>query len=238
MDYPKSVPSAGLENGKFVDENPVKGTPGSLIPAQWGNAVSEEILNVIKQSGLAPNEGDNTQLKTAILSIINSSSIAAQASQVEAVSGVNNAKWMSPLRVFQAITKVVGQATETVLGWAKIATQDQTNTGLDDSTIVTPKKLRAGFVFGNSVSSSIIAFPSWLGGYIIQTGSIGVGSGDLVTTLPMAFPNAAIQVIVCNDYTPGSSSVGYIAGAFNNLGSLITRGSSASLGARFIAIGR
>jgi len=38
MDYPKSVPSAGLVNGKFVDENPLTGTAGSLIPAEWGNA--------------------------------------------------------------------------------------------------------------------------------------------------------------------------------------------------------
>ncbi len=36
MDYPKRVPSVGLVNGKFVDENPVTGAPGSLIPAQWG----------------------------------------------------------------------------------------------------------------------------------------------------------------------------------------------------------
>ncbi len=36
MDYPKSVPSAGLVNGQFADENPIIGTPGSLIPASWG----------------------------------------------------------------------------------------------------------------------------------------------------------------------------------------------------------
>lgn len=36
MDYPNSVPSAGLVDGKFVDENPITGAPGSLIPASWG----------------------------------------------------------------------------------------------------------------------------------------------------------------------------------------------------------
>uniref|UniRef100_UPI003F583D6A hypothetical protein n=1 Tax=Pseudomonas purpurea TaxID=3136737 RepID=UPI003F583D6A len=63
MDYPKSVPSAGLVNGAFVDENPVAGTPGSLIPAAWGNGVTEEITNVIKAASLVPSEGDSSQLK-------------------------------------------------------------------------------------------------------------------------------------------------------------------------------
>lgn len=72
MDYPISVPSVGLVAGKFVDENPLLGTPGSLIPAQWGNAVTDEILNVISTAGLAPNEALNTQLATAIAMIIDS----------------------------------------------------------------------------------------------------------------------------------------------------------------------
>ncbi|WP_310650546.1 hypothetical protein [Pseudomonas sp. FW305-28] len=66
MDYPKSVPSAGLVNGKFVDENPLMGTPGSLIPARWGNSVTDEVLNVIDEAGLNPNEADSTQLIQAI----------------------------------------------------------------------------------------------------------------------------------------------------------------------------
>ncbi|MGY1446046.1 phage tail protein [Pseudomonas chlororaphis] len=68
MDYPKSVPGVGLLNGKFVDENPVAGTPGSLIPATWGNAVTQEILNVIKSAGLVPDEASTTQLLQAIQS--------------------------------------------------------------------------------------------------------------------------------------------------------------------------
>jgi len=66
VDYPKSVPSVGLVNGKFVDENPLNGLPGSLIPAVWGNSVTLEMLNVIQGAGLAPDESDTTQLLAAI----------------------------------------------------------------------------------------------------------------------------------------------------------------------------
>ncbi|MEX0167218.1 phage tail protein [Pseudomonas brassicacearum] len=69
MDYPKSVPSAGLVNGKFVDENPLTGTPGSLIPAAWGNGVTQEIVNVIKAGNLTPDETQNDQLLEAIQSV-------------------------------------------------------------------------------------------------------------------------------------------------------------------------
>jgi len=68
---------------------------------------------------------------------------AAQATQVEAEAGTDNTKTMTPLRVFQAIAKVVGQATETVFGWAKVATQSQVTIGTDDTCLITPKKLRA-----------------------------------------------------------------------------------------------
>ncbi|MFL1513741.1 MULTISPECIES: phage tail protein [Pseudomonas] len=70
MDYPKSVPSVGLVNGRFVDENPVAGSPGSLIPAVWGNAVTQEILNVVAGAGMAASEADNGQLLKAIQAII------------------------------------------------------------------------------------------------------------------------------------------------------------------------
>ncbi|MGF6669976.1 phage tail protein [Pseudomonas monsensis] len=69
MDYPNSVPSAGLVNGKFVDENPLTGTPGSLIPADWGNGVTQEILNVIKAGDLTPDEKKYDQLLQAIQSV-------------------------------------------------------------------------------------------------------------------------------------------------------------------------
>lgn len=70
MDFPKSVPGVGLVAGRFVDENPVAGTPGSLIPAAWGNAVTLELLAVIQAAGLTPAEADVDQLAEAIGKII------------------------------------------------------------------------------------------------------------------------------------------------------------------------
>jgi hypothetical protein len=72
VDFPISVPSIGLVDGKFIDENPTAGTPGSLIPSAWGNAVTEEILAVIRAAGLAPDENNHAQLLLAVRKIIQS----------------------------------------------------------------------------------------------------------------------------------------------------------------------
>ena len=69
MDYPKSTPNVGLVGGKFADENASTGQPGSLIPASWGNAVTDEVLAVIKAGGLTPSEDDTAQLLKAIQGI-------------------------------------------------------------------------------------------------------------------------------------------------------------------------
>ncbi|KQZ80637.1 hypothetical protein [Pseudomonas sp. Root562] len=114
MDFPISVPSIGLVNGKFADEDPLGGTPGSLIPAQWGNAVTEELLAVIQAAGLAPDEEDNDQLLQAINQLLAGATpeatatvlgLVKQATQAEAEDGTDTKKSMSPVRVHQAIAK-------------------------------------------------------------------------------------------------------------------------------------
>lgn len=69
MDYPASVANVGLVNGKFANENTATGVVGSLIPAEWGNGVTDEIINVIKAAGLTPSETDLTQLLRAIRTV-------------------------------------------------------------------------------------------------------------------------------------------------------------------------
>ncbi len=162
------------------------------------------------------------------------------ATQVEAEAGANATRWMSPLRVFQAITKTVVQATEAILGLAKIATQAQTNAGADDTTIVTPKKLRAGFAILLS-PSGYITFPSWMGGLIIQWGFVSTNSSGIATvTFPIAFPQSC-------DFQLAAPTGGAVAtfSATINLPSITTSGMQlywnsavASAVIKWLAIGR
>lgn len=70
MDFPKSVPGVGLVGGEFVDEDASTGRQGSLIPAEWGNAVTKELLNVLQQADIEPDELDSGQVAAAILKMI------------------------------------------------------------------------------------------------------------------------------------------------------------------------
>ncbi len=209
MDYPKSLPGTGLVNGRFVDENPLTGAIGSLIPAQWGNAVTEEVLNVIQSAGLAADEQDNAQLKSAIEQKI-TQSVVPVASVQDAEQGTDNVKRMTPLRVFQAIAKRVVQASESIAGVVKIATQAQTDSGADTTTIVTPKTLRFGFS-ASLTTNGYIVFPSWLGGFIIQwIGLSTLGIQGAYSSFTLAFPNVCLAVFpsTLNGSAPGSVSLG------------------------------
>ena len=98
--------------------------------------------------------------------------------------------WNAPINQgnidIAALASLATQATEVKLGTAKIATQALTDAGIDDGTIVTPKKLRAGFL-SSFTANGYLAFPSWLGGLVIQWGSLSV-AGTATVPLPMAWP--------------------------------------------------
>ncbi|MER2101917.1 MAG: phage tail protein [Pseudomonas atacamensis] len=91
-----------------------------------------------------------------------------------------------------ALAVLAQQATELNQGTAKVATQTQTDSGTDDKTVVTPKKMRWGFSIGISenLGSSYVVFPTWLGGLIIQWGMTNaIASGaNYLQAFPIAFP--------------------------------------------------
>lgn len=176
MDFPKSVPNVGLVDGRFVDESNVTGQVGSLITAEWGNAMTSEIINVIEAAELVPTEGQNDQLVVAIEKLTE-----------QKVEG-----WFA---------KAVVQATESVRGWAKVATQTLTDAGVDDSTFVTPKKLRRGvsYIIG---PNGYVALPTWLGGLILQWGTVTVPAYTSVvqftSPLTTTYPSECYGVVAMN----------------------------------------
>ncbi len=146
----------------------------------------------------------------------------AFASQPEAEAGADTNKPMNALRVFQAIAAKVVQATESALGIARIATQTLVNGGIDDTTIVTPKKLRFGVSWLLGVNG-YIALPVWLGGFILQWG-VANQIGQATTTpgalgptrdvsFPVAFPVEALRVFVSMDFSSMATTSSFAPGA-------------------------
>lgn len=127
--------------------------------------------------------------------------------------------WNAPINQgnidIAALEALATQATEIKLGTAKIATQALTDAGADDTTIVTPKKLRWGFsaqISGNG-SSSYVVFPSWLGGVILQWGTTTVinSGANLTVPFPVAFNVTPVVLLTyanaANDATNGQAFV-------------------------------
>jgi phage-related tail fiber protein len=135
----------------------------------------------------------------------------ASQAEAEAATDQDNTKPMTALRVFQAIAKRVVQATETVFGWAKVATQAQTNSGADDTVMVTPKKMRFGFASSFNAQGYIV-FPTWLGGIILQwtTGAAMTPGSAGAVYWPIAFPNACLCAIAVPRGSAGNSQAGNI----------------------------
>ncbi|WP_242488334.1 phage tail protein [Pseudomonas sp. TH34] len=218
---PDNAPTwaAGLIAGTFGGEKAGVGFLGSyntlnvaflgLGATPWvsGNGVRVTVNGVEIAGPITGNGAGLTGLKFSALTGL-PNSLAGYgipiATQTEAETGADTNKPMSALRVFQAIAAKVIQATESALGTARIASQTVVNAGADDSTIVTPKKLRWGFqiLIGQT---GYIVFPTYLGGWIVQW-SLAVsltGSAVNQTNFHIPFPNDIGTVVV---------------GAFNNTG--------------------
>jgi phage-related tail fiber protein len=130
--------------------------------------------------------------------------------------------WNAPINQgnidIAALAALATQATEIKLGTAKIATQALTDAGADDATIVTPKKMRWGFQIQKAANGYIV-FPSWLGGLVLQWGTLTTNkSADSVVNYPIQFPTAIL----------GIQSTAYIGGASSRDTNVMIRTDSGS----------
>lgn len=150
--------------------------------------------------------------------------------------------WNAPINQgnidIQALASLATQATEVKLGTAKIATQALTDAGVDDVTIVTPKKLRWGFQIlkGNA---GYVVFPSWLGGLILQWGGGQTSAGGTASVaLPLVFPNAVLKAFVSASGTNSVATVGAVAANSIGLNCFIgSTGAGKSENVQFFVIG-
>jgi phage-related tail fiber protein len=105
--------------------------------------------------------------------------------------------WNAPINQgnidIAALVPLAAQATEINQGTAKVATDAQMLDSANDAVIATPKKLRKGFAISLALNG-YIAFPSWLGGLIVQWGS-GLFSSDTLVPFTLAFPSACLAVV-------------------------------------------
>jgi hypothetical protein len=190
-----------------------------------GNGVRVTSAGVYVEGVLYGNGGGLSALNWSTL-VATPTSLAGYgigiASQTEAETGADTNKPMTALRVFQAINAKVVQASESILGLVRIASQLAVNTGTDDSTAVSPKKLRAGVSMLIGVNG-YIALPTWLGGLILQWGVLtdipqaSAGLSDVGpvrdVSFPVSFPNAALRVFACMDFTTMSTTGAFAPGA-------------------------
>lgn len=109
----------------------------------------------------------------------------------------------------------VKQASESVLGMMKVATQAQTDAGTTDNVAVTPKKLLSGMMI-NLGGVGYISFPTWMKGLTIQWGSVlSSMSGPVRVTFPLSFSSDPrfVSMFVYG----GTLGVPIITGGYANL---------------------
>ena len=106
------------------------------------------------------------------------------------------------------IKTAIGVATDTVTGVARVATQAEVNAGTGTNTIVTPARMRLGFAI-SLAANGYIAFPTWMGGLIIQWGNSSTNASGVATvTLPIAFPTQGLMAVT-NDRETVAANLGY-----------------------------
>lgn len=172
-------------------------TPGMLVTIEEGTTLADTVWELTTNGPIVLGTTALTFELTAALT----------ATQADAEAGTNNVRRMTALRVFQAIRSAAAVATEALRGVLRVGTQAEVNAGALDDVAVTPKKLRWGFAV-SLAANGYIALPTWLGGLIIQWGTVALVSTNTLATLPITFPTAALVVVGSDS---DSIAAGYVA---------------------------
>lgn len=152
--------------------------------------------------------------------------IVALANAAEAQAGTDDTKAMTPSKVMSLLRAAAAKATEALFGSLRIATQAETNAGVVDDAAITPKKMRAGFSISRSSGRGFVAFPTWMGGFIIQWAnrqSFATGGNAVVSVPhPMAFTSDVYLTLVGPYNNSSAVEANYIVAYMRDAGSTLS----------------
>lgn len=139
---------------------------------------------------------------TAIANIVSGATIVGKAAKLATARNISLGGAVTGSASFDGagditIIATAAQGSEVGAGVAKVATQAQTDTGIDDAAYITPKKLRWGVQYSLG-PNGYIALPSWLGGIILQWCKVSCGGNTRrAFSYPLAFPNELWAITCC-----------------------------------------
>lgn len=168
---------------------------------------------------LSDPERTNAEMKQALEDQRNYiEEMSERASEADAspptIEDADNKKVVTILRALQTLRSALANATETLRGTLRVGTQAEVDSGSLDNVAVTPKKLRAGFSISLN-NNGYVAFPSWLGGLILQWGRVATPSMSVGTdatgsaTFPVSFADEPFVIVTSFRSISASCATGF-----------------------------
>ncbi|WP_323115173.1 phage tail protein [Pseudomonas guariconensis] len=212
------------------------GVPGGIFSGSGPFTVTTQVGGAANSVGT--NVNANTDLVTFDASLVARTAAETRPRNLAVMWCIK--AWNAPVNQGQvdiaALVPLAGQANETKLGTAKIAPQTQVDEGLVDDVIVTPKKLRMGFSYQFD-NIGYIAFPSWLGGFLMQWGvATTIASDNVNATFPIPFNQKCFRVFATHGTGGTPAATGAPPGTLTGVNLRISVSGASSIG--YLAIGK